>query len=94
MDVALPLHLKSNLASMRFSLGRLLLVFPAFLLGTFVAMFWQSGARIKYRHTVAINEMHEIENTALDLREYHSGAVADVLTPWLEGTLPGDIEAL
>ncbi|MCA9265743.1 MAG: hypothetical protein KDA60_17900 [Planctomycetales bacterium] len=75
---------------MRFSIGHLLLVFPAFFLATFIAEWWDSQTLVTYRFTIALNEIRKIQfqlKWAHDLRD-NSEITEDVVNQWLAGSLP------
>jgi hypothetical protein len=86
---------------MRFSLGKLLLIFPAFFLGTFAAWLSDRGetARVCYRFDAAISEVRNLRllaeliwDGAFDTPEFcgTKDLTVNLLNDWLAESLPSD----
>jgi hypothetical protein len=70
----------------------LLLIFPAYLFGVYLAAFWHSGMRISYRYSAAVVDIDNaiLSVTALDQRSDGKLAREETINQWLDHTLPAD----
>lgn len=77
---------------MQFTIRSLLLVFPAFFVGVFAAQFRDSGARVDYNWTEAVNEARQLHWHIEFTDDSHQGkpVSVDAINQWLAGKLPAN----